>query len=110
MKRESTTNFRYELNTTHKASVLSFEGCSLFVTSTTGAQILNFYRNKTFRWIDAVYETWRIGVRLYVKSFNRAIFPDIFAMEGERHIKRSVFRVIFHLTLPRGKNYLLMPR
>ena len=89
MKRESTTNFRYELNTTHKASVLSFEGCSLFVTSTTGAQILNFYRNKTFRWIDAVYETWRIGVRLYVKSFNRAIFPDIFCY-GRRATHQAV--------------------
>ena len=49
-----------------------------------------------------------IGVLLYVQSFNRAITFAIFAMEGERHFKLSIFRVIFKFdafspgkTLPR---------
>ena len=43
-----------------------------------------------------MYETWRIGVLLYVESFNRAIFSlDIFAMEGECYFKLSIFFELF---------------
>ena len=72
-KQDNTTTFSIQAKY-HSYSYSKFEGYCLFAMFTMTAQIIIFIVIKFSDGSIAMYETWRIGVFLYVESFNKATF------------------------------------
>ena len=66
--------FQYELNATPIAILLSLKAAPCSCHPQQGRKYKNVIVTKLSDGSTAVYETWHIGVRSYLESFNRAIF------------------------------------